>query len=81
MKINIFNRDRKGGHKLSPLVDGLGTIYAPSPTVRKIAKQITGRKARRVNMLKQLSVSLSCGMLIVKNSVHAIHGMWNSGIV
>lgn len=47
MKINIFNRDRKGGHKLSPLVDGLGTIYAPSPTVRKIAKQITGRKARR----------------------------------
>lgn len=47
MKINVFNRDRKGGHKLSPLVDGLGTIYAPSPTVRKIAKQITGRKARR----------------------------------
>lgn len=47
MKINVFNRDRKGGHKLSPLMDSLGTIYSPSPTVRKIAKQITGRKARR----------------------------------
>lgn len=47
MKINIWNRDRKGGHKLLTLVAGLGTIYLPSAKVKKVVKQLTGRKLRR----------------------------------
>lgn len=46
MKINIWNRDRRGGHQVSFVFDRDG-IAGSTPASRKAVKQFTGRKLRR----------------------------------
>lgn len=46
MKINIWNRDRSGGHQAS-LVFDRGEIAGSTSASRKAVKQFTGRKLRR----------------------------------
>lgn len=46
MKINIWNRDRRGGHQVSLVFDRDG-IAGSTPASRKAVKQFTGRKLRR----------------------------------
>lgn len=46
MKINIWNRDRRGGHQVSLVFDRDG-ISGSTPASRKAVKQFTGRKLRR----------------------------------